>query len=206
MGEIDDGGLAQARLLFDDDASRRPKFVFHEFSQPDSAPTTTGRTTRARARRSTSGHPYRPRPRCSSTARTARVDAVHRHDGPRHGDPGRVPRREPRVDPASETAWPPSRRAFSTCCDLAVEIVVSADGRTVRVPGRDNDSDDAGEHPAIVGARVLSPTVDGRLSRTRLRTPRASGLASRGTSGRRAVLAISADAEHATCASTARNW
>jgi len=37
MGEIDNRGLAQARQLFLDHSHAPPRFVFHEFSQPDSA-------------------------------------------------------------------------------------------------------------------------------------------------------------------------
>ncbi len=167
MGEIDNRGLAQARQLFSDDSHAIPRFVFHEFSQPDSAAHDYGPHHEG-ARQALDetdvriGHILRmldDRNLFDSTLFIITTDhGMALQDVSLLGNPARIPERD---GMATVTTEP-----FVYLRDVEVEIDVAHDGRSGRVWVRDHDARGDGEHPPIEGAHILiTDHVDGVVSR-----------------------------------------
>jgi len=166
MGQIDNRGLAQARLLFRDSSHPTPKLVFQEFSQPDSA-----------------AHDYGPHHEGARQALDetdlrighilADLDELGLFDSTLfvittdHGmattdvelraNPARIPERHGMAAVTCEPCiW---------LRDVAVTIEVAADGRTARVEVLDNDADTSGEQPPIASATVrVVDSIDGHVA------------------------------------------
>ena len=162
MGEIDNRGLAQARLLFMDESHAAPMFVFHEFSQPDSAAHDYG--------------PHHEGARQALDETDVRIGHILRLLDDRglfestlfvittdHGMA--IQDTEQKANPA----WIPHRQGMAAVItdplvylrDLAIEIEVAHDGRTVHLQVNDNDADTSGERPVIAGAEVVVSDGEG---------------------------------------------
>ncbi|MFN0148457.1 MAG: alkaline phosphatase family protein [Dehalococcoidia bacterium] len=176
MGEIDNRGLAQARLLFLDDSHPAPKFVFHEFSQPDAAAHDYGPHHEG-ARQALDetdvriGHVLRTleeRGLFDSTLFIVTTDhGMATQDVSLKANPARIPERD---GMAAVTTEP-----FIYLRDLAVEIEVAHDGRSARAWVTDNDADVSGDQPPVAGAHIL--VTDHRDGRVASATTDAEGLA-----------------------------
>lgn len=167
QGQIDNRGLAQARLLFLDDSHPAPVFVFHEFAQPDSSAHDYGpHHEGARAALDETdrriGHIVRTleeRGLFETTLFVITTDhGMATQDVELRANPARIPQRD---GMAAVTAEP--------CIylrDLRVEVEVTHDGRTARFAVTDNDPVEGGEHPPIAGANiVVTDRRDGVVAR-----------------------------------------
>ncbi len=178
MGEIDNRALAQARLLFMDESHAAPKFVFQEFSQPDSAahdygPHHEGARQALDETDTRIGHILRllvEKGLFESTLFVITTD---------HGMAVQD------VSLNANPAWIPQRHGMATVTtdplvylrDLRVEAEVAHDGRTVHVAVVDNDADAAGERRPIAGAEVVVSDAAGReISRAQTSVSGAAGL------------------------------
>ena len=156
MGEIDNRGLAQARLLFLDPSFPDPVFVYHEFSQPDAAAHDYGpHHEGARAALDETDvrighilHLLEEKELFESTLFVITTDhGMATQDVSLRANAARIPGRQ---GMAAITTEP-----FVYLRDVRLEVEVSHDGRTGSVTVRDNDADMAGEFPPVAGARVL---------------------------------------------------
>jgi hypothetical protein len=156
MGEIDNRGLAQARLLFLDDTHAPPRFVYHEFSQPDAAAHDYGpHHEGARAALDETdvriGHILRTLEDTGlfdSTLFVITTDhGMATQDVSLAANPARIPERH---GMACVTTEP-----LIYLLDMAVEVDVAHDGRSGRVFTWENDPDESGERPPVHGASVL---------------------------------------------------
>jgi hypothetical protein len=167
MGEIDNRGLAQARLLFLDESHAPPRLVFHEFSQPDSAAHDYGpHHEGARAALDETdvriGHLLRTieeRGLFETTLFVITTDhGMAIQDVSLRANPARIPERD---GMAAVTTEP-----FIYLRDIAVSIEVAHDGRSGRAWVVDNDADERGENPPVEGAHVtVVDHVDGVVAR-----------------------------------------
>ncbi len=166
MGEIDNRGLAQARLLFLDDSHAPPKLVYHEFSQPDSAAHDYGPHHEG-ARQALDetdvriGHVLRTlesRGLFEETLFVITTDhGMATQDISLLANPARIPERD---GMAAVTTEP-----FVYLRDLAIEIEVQHDGRTARVWVADNDASAGGVRAAVSGAAItVTDHRDGRVA------------------------------------------
>ena len=167
MGEIDNRGLAQARQLFTDESHAAPRFVFHEFSQPDSAAHDYGPHHEG-ARQALDetdvriGHILRTldeRDLFDSTLFVITTDhGMALQDVSLLGNPARIPERD---GMAAVTTEP-----LIYLRDVEVQIEVAHDGRSGRVWVQDHDAGADGGHAPVDGARVLiTDHVDGVVAR-----------------------------------------
>ena len=155
MGEIDNRGLAQARLLFTDPAHAKPKFIYHEFSQPDAAahdygPHHEGARAALDETDTRIGHILRTLEGVDCFEDTLFIITTDHgmadQDVSLEANPARIPERN---GMAAVTTEP-----FIYLRDVAIEIEVAHDGRTGRVTVVDNDAGTTGEWPPIAGAQV----------------------------------------------------
>jgi hypothetical protein len=156
QGQIDNRGLAQARLLFEDESHPAPVFVYHEFAQPDSSAHDYGpHHEGARAALDETdlrvGHILRTldeRGLFEATLFVITTDhGMATQDVELRANPARIPQRD---GMAAITTEP--------CIylrDLDVEIEVQRDGRTARFTVLDNDPDARGEHLPVAGAAIM---------------------------------------------------
>ncbi|GIW13250.1 MAG: hypothetical protein KatS3mg062_0689 [Tepidiforma sp.] len=156
QGQIDNRGLAQARLLFLDESHPTPVFVYHEFAQPDSSAHEYGpHHEGARAALDETdrrvGHIVRTLDELGLFESTLFVITTDHGMATQNvelrANPARIPQRE---GMAAVTAEP--------CIylrDLRVEVEVTADGRTARFAVLDNDADERGDHPPVEDARII---------------------------------------------------
>lgn len=168
MGQIDNRALGQARQLLRGHGHPAPKFIFHEFSQPDSAAHDYGpHHEGARAALDETdmriGHILADMDELGlfeSTLFIITTDhGMAQQDTGLRANPARIPERG---GMAAVTTEP-----LIYLRDIAVEIVVAHDGRTAQVGVVDNDADTSGERPPIAGAEILvSDHADGRVART----------------------------------------
>ncbi|MFN0094750.1 MAG: alkaline phosphatase family protein [Dehalococcoidia bacterium] len=176
MGEIDNRGLAQARLLFMDEAHCPPKFVFHEFSQPDAAAHDYGPHHEA-AREALDetdrriGHILRLLDEQGLSEKTLFIVTTDHgmacQDTALGANAARIPERH---GMAAVTVEP-----LVYLLDLRVEVEVAHDGRSGRVWVSENDVDARGSRPPLPGARLLiTDKKDGVVVRA---TTGADGLA-----------------------------
>ncbi len=166
MGEIDNRGLAQARLLFLEESHAPPKFVYHEFSQPDAAahdygPHHEGARAALDETDGRIGHILRTldeRGLFEETLFVITTDhGMATQDVSLKANPARIPERD---GMAAVTTEP-----FIYLRDLAVEVEVAHDGRTARVWVNDNDVDVSGERPPVANARIqVTDRRDGRVA------------------------------------------
>lgn len=169
MGEIDNRGLAQARLLFTDASHPPPIFTFHEFSQPDAAahdygPHHEGAREALDETDRRIGHilrTLRERGLFESTLFVVTTDhGMAETDTSLDANPAWIPRRAGMAAIVTEP--------FIYLRDLRVEVEVAPDGRTARAGVFDNDADTTGEHPPVEGAELLvTDARDGLIARTR---------------------------------------
>lgn len=183
QGQIDNRGLAQARLLFLDDSHPAPVFVFHEFAQPDSSAHDYGpHHEGARAALDETdrriGHIVRTleeRGLFETTLFVITTDhGMATQNVELRANPARIPQRD---GMAAVTAEP--------CIylrDLRVEVEVTHDGRTARFAVTDNDPVEGGEHPPIAGASIVV-------------TDRRDGVVARVVTGRDGLAACAVPAE-----------
>jgi hypothetical protein len=167
QGQIDNRGLAQARLLFLDESHPAPVFVFHEFSQPDSSahdygPHHEGARAALDETDTRIGHIIRTleeRGLFESTLFVITTDhGMATQDVELRANPARIPQRD---GMAAVTAEP--------CIylrDLRVEVEVTHDGRTARFAVMDNDPTEGGYFPPVAGATiVVTDRLDGLVAR-----------------------------------------
>lgn len=169
MGEIDNRGLAQARLLFLDDSHAAPRLVFQEFSQPDAAAHDYGpHHEGARAALDETdvriGHILATLDERSLFASTLFVITTDHgmafQDVSLEANASRIPERQ---GMAAITTEP-----FVYLRDLRIELETAPDGRTGRVLVLDNDPDTTGERPPVAGAEVrVVDHADGVVARAR---------------------------------------
>lgn len=176
MGEIDNRGLAQARQLFTDGSHPTPRFVFQEFSQPDSAAHDYGPHHEG-ARQALDetdvriGHILRMLDDLGLFESTLFVITTDHgmalQDVSLAANPARIPERD---GMAAITTEP-----LIYLRDIQVEVEVAHDGRSGRIWVRDHDADMRGEQAAVEGAHVLiTDHVDGVVARV---TTNGDGLA-----------------------------
>jgi hypothetical protein len=168
MGEIDNRGLAQARLLFLDESHAPPKLVFHEFTQPDAVahdygPHHEGARVGLDETDRRIGHllaTIESRGLFESTLFVITTDhGMAIQDVSLAANAARIPERQ---GMAAVTTEP-----LVYLRDLRVEVEVAHDGRTGNVCVLDNDADTAGEYPPVAGAEVLiSDHRDGLVAKT----------------------------------------
>lgn len=179
MGEIDNRGLAQARLLLLDESHAPPRLVFHEFSQPDSAAHDYGpHHEGARAALDETdvriGHVLRAleaRGLLDSTLFVITTDhGMAIQDTSLAANPARIPERS---GMAAVTTEP-----LIYLRDVALRVEVAHDGRSGRVFVVDNDADELGENPPVAGANVVvMDGVDGVVARTQTDAEGVAGFA-----------------------------
>jgi Type I phosphodiesterase / nucleotide pyrophosphatase len=168
MGQIDNRALGQARQLLRDGTHPVPKFIFCEFSQPDSAahdygPHHEGARVALDETDVRIGHilaDMDDRGLFASTLFIITADhGMAQQDIELRANPARIPERD---GMAAVTTEP-----LIYLRDIAVEITVAHDGRTAQIAVVDNDADTNGENPAIARAEILvSDHRDGRVART----------------------------------------
>ncbi|OAI40956.1 hypothetical protein AYO38_00820 [bacterium SCGC AG-212-C10] len=177
MGEIDNRGLAQARQLFLDNSHPAPIFVFHEFSQPDSAAHDYGPHHEG-ARQALDETDVRighilslldQKGLFESTLFVITTDhGMATQDISLNANPAWIPQR---AGMAAVTTEP-----FLYLRDLRVECEVAHDGRTAHVLVCDNDADRTGEYPPIEGAELLvTDRRDGVVARAKTREDGTAG-------------------------------
>ncbi len=167
QGQIDNRALAQARQMFLDDTHPAPKFVYHEFAQPDSSAHDYGpHHEGARAALDETdvriGHLLRTieeRGLFDSTLFVITTDhGMATQDVTLRANPARIPQRD---GMAAITTEP-----LVYLRDVDVEVVVQRDGRTAQITVLDNDAGPSGEKPPISGAEILvSDHRDGKVAR-----------------------------------------
>lgn len=167
QGQIDNRALAQARQLFLDDSHPAPKFVYHEFAQPDSSAHDYGpHHEGARAALDETdirvGHLLRTieeRGLFESTLFVITTDhGMATQDVSLRANPARIPQRDGMEAVTTEP--------LIYLRDMAVEIVVQRDGRTAQVTVLDNDPGPSGEHAPVARAEILvSDHRDGKVAR-----------------------------------------
>ncbi|HMO55260.1 MAG TPA: alkaline phosphatase family protein, partial [Tepidiformaceae bacterium] len=167
QGQIDNRALAQARQVFLDDTRPAPKFVYHEFAQPDSSAHDYGpHHEGARAALDETdvriGHLLRTieeRGLFDSTLFVITTDhGMATQDVTLRANPARIPQRD---GMAAITTEP-----LVYLRDVDVEVVVQRDGRTAQITVLDNDAGPSGEKPPISGAEILvSDHRDGKVAR-----------------------------------------
>ena len=175
MGQIDNRALGQVRQLLRDKTHAVPKFIYHEFSQPDAAahdygPHHEGAREALNETDVRIGHILRDMDELGlfeSTLFVVTTDhGMATQDVSLKANPARIPQRD---GMAAVTTEP-----LIYLRDLAVSIEVQPDGRTARVEVLDNDADATGDQPAIVSAEIrVSDHRDGLIARA---TSDASGL------------------------------
>ncbi len=168
MGQIDNRALGQARQLLRDGSHPVPKFMFHEFSQPDSAahdygPHHEGARVALDETDVRIGHilaDMDERGLFDSTLFVVTTDhGMAQQDIGMRANPARIPERD---GMAAVTTEP-----LIYLRDVAVQITVAHDGRTAQIAVVDNDADVSGENPPIGGAEIIvSDHKDGRVART----------------------------------------
>lgn len=163
MGQIDNRGMAQVRQLLRDRSHPVPKFIFHEFSQPDSAAHDYGPHHEG-ARRALDetdariGHILADMDELGlfeSTLFVITTDhGMATQDVSLKANPARIP----------ERAGMPAITCEPNIClrDLDVTIEVAHDGRTAHLTVLDNDADTTGEKPPIAGATIVICDEQGR--------------------------------------------
>jgi phosphonoacetate hydrolase len=166
MGEIDNRGLAQARLLFMDEDHAPPKFVYHEFSQPDAAahdygPHHEGARQALDETDTRIGHLLKTleeRGLFETTLFIITTDhGMATQDITLAANPARIPERD---GMAAITTEP-----LIYLRDLAVEIEVAHDGRSARAWVFENDADATGERPPVAAAHIIvTDRQDGRAA------------------------------------------
>lgn len=167
QGQIDNRGLAQARLLFLDESRPAPMFVYHEFAQPDSSAHDYGpHHEGARAALDETdvriGHILRTleeRGLLDSTLFVITTDhGMATQDVSLKGNPARIPQRDGMAAITTEPGI--------YLRDLRVEVRVQRDGRTAQVLVLDNDPLVSGERPPVAGAEIIvSDRQDGLVAR-----------------------------------------
>jgi arylsulfatase A-like enzyme len=168
MGQIDNRALGQVRQLLRDKTHAVPKFIYHEFSQPDSAahdygPHHEGARMALDETDVRIGHALAEldeRGLFESTLFVITTDhGMALQDVSLRANPARIPQRD---GMAAITTEP-----MVYLRDLAVEITVAHDGRTAQIVVLDNDADTTGEHPPVEGAEIIvSDHKDGRVAKT----------------------------------------
>ena len=167
QGQIDNRALAQARQLFLDESHPAPIFTYHEVAQPDSSAHDYGpHHEGARAALDETdvriGHLLRTieqRGMFESTLFVITTDhGMAQQDVSLKANPARIPQRDGMEAVTTEP--------LIYLRDLAVEVVVQADGRTAQLTVLDNDAGPSGEHAPVAGAEVLvSDHRDGKVAR-----------------------------------------
>lgn len=167
QGQIDNRALAQARQLFLDTSHPAPVFVYHEFSQPDSAahdygPHHEGAREALDETDVRIGHVLRTLEEqglFDSTLFVVTTDhGMATQDVTLRANPARIPQRE---GMAAVTTEP-----LIYLRDVHVDVIVQRDGRTAQVTVLDNDAGPSGEKPPVAGAEILvSDHRDGRVAR-----------------------------------------
>lgn len=167
QGQIDNRALAQARQLFVDQSHPAPIFTYHEFAQPDSSAHDYGpHHEGARAALDETdvriGHLLRTieeRGLFESTLFVITTDhGMAQQDVSLKANPARIPQRDGIEAVTTEP--------LIYLRDLAIEVIVQADGRTAQLTVLDNDAGPSGEHVPVSGAEILvSDHRDGRVAR-----------------------------------------
>ena len=177
MGEIDNRGLAQARLLFLDESHAPPKFVFHEFSQPDAAAHDYGPHHEA-AREALDETDQRighilalldEKGLAESTLFIVTTDhGMALQDTSLRANAARIPERN---GIAAITTEP-----LIYLLDIKIEVEVAHDGRSGRVWVLENDLDVRGERPPVAGAEIIvQDHRDGLVARATTNTDGLAG-------------------------------
>ena len=179
MGQIDNRALGQARQLLRSPHHATPKFIFHEFSQPDAAahdygPHHEGARVALDETDLRIGHILADMDELGlfeSTLFVITTDhGMAQQDISLRANPARIPHRE---GMAAITTEP-----FIYLRDLDIEIEVAHDGRTAQIVVLDNDADPSGEQPPIAHAAILvSDHKDGLVTRTTTDTNGNAGIA-----------------------------
>ena len=169
MGLIDNRALGQARQLLTDDSHPFPKLVYHEFSLPDAAahdygPHHEGAREALDETDRRIGHILRifdEKGLFDSTLFVVTTDhGMALQDISLRANPARIPQRD---GMAAVTAEP-----LIYLRDLDVGVQVAHDGRTAQVSVLDNDADESGVGPAMVGATILvTDHRDGKVATAR---------------------------------------
>ena len=163
MGQIDNRGMAQVRHVLRDRTHPVPKFIFHEFSQPDSAAHDYGPHHEG-ARQALDetdvriGHILADMDDLGlfeSTLFVITTDhGMATQDISLKANPARIPER---AGMAAITCEP------NICLrDLDVTVEVAHDGRTAHITVLDNDADTTGGRPPIAGAEIVITDEYGR--------------------------------------------